>query len=130
VTPAEKQSFSQLLKRYKRPVTIVAVASVLLNLIVFAGSLYMLLVYDSVLPSNSIASLTGLFIMLLVIYVFQALFEALRSDALLGVANGVHDDLFSAVHYAATNQPLKGAQRGGDGMQPIRDLDQVHSRSR
>lgn len=127
MTPAEKQSFAQLLERYRRPVTIVAVASVLLNIIVFAGSLYMLMVYDSVLPSNSIASLTGLFVMLIVTYVFQALFEAMRGDALLGIANGVHDDLFAAVHYAATNQPLKGSQRGGDGMQPIRDLDQVHS---
>lgn len=44
------------------------ITSVILNLLVFTGSLYMMLVYDSVLPSGSLPTLTGLFAMLAMLY--------------------------------------------------------------
>jgi ATP-binding cassette subfamily C protein len=101
------------LRRYRGNLGLVAGASLLLNVLVFAGSGYMMLVYDSVLPSRSIPTLVGLFVMLVMIYVFQAIFEAIRAEALLGVANGVHDDLFGAVHYATVSRPLRaGADKG------------------
>lgn len=103
---------------------VVVVASILLNLLVFAGSLYMLLVYDSVLPSGSVPTLAGLFAMLTLLYLFQAGFEAVRSEALLTIANNLHRDLFSRVHYAAVQRNLKG---GGDSLQLTRDHDQVHT---
>lgn len=87
----------------------------------------MLLVYDSVLPSRSVPTLFGLFIMLLVIYGFQVVFELIRSEAMLGVANGIRSDLFGAVHYSAINRSLRSGKSDGDGMQPVRDLDQVHA---
>lgn len=117
----------RFLTRYRGSLLLVLLASILLNLIVFSGSIYMMLVYDSALPSRSIPTLLGLFGMLALIYGFQALFEGIRSEALLGIANGIHDDLFRPVHYATTSQPLRGAVRDGDGMQPVRDLDQIHS---
>lgn len=107
--------------------TVVGACSLLLNLLTFAGSIYMLLVYDSVLPSRSIPTLFGLFVMLLVIYGFQVVFELIRGEAMLGVANGVRSDLFRAVHYATVNRSLRSNRGEGDGMQPIRDLDQVHA---
>lgn len=119
--------FSRFLRRYKAGLTVVAACSLLLNLLTFAGSIYMLLVYDSVLPSRSIPTLFGLFVMLLVIYGFQVVFELIRGEAMLGVANGVRSDLFRAVHYATVNRSLRSNRGEGDGMQPIRDLDQVHS---
>ncbi|NKJ43846.1 type I secretion system permease/ATPase [Novosphingobium sp. SG720] len=115
------------LRRYRGNLALVAVASLLLNVLVFAGSGYMMLVYDSVLPSRSIPTLVGLFVMLVLIYVFQAVFEAIRAEALLGVANGVHDDLFGAVHYATVSRPLRAGAEKGDGLQFARDLDSVHT---
>jgi type I secretion system ABC transporter, PrtD family len=115
------------LRRYRGNLALVAVASLLLNVLVFAGSGYMMLVYDSVLPSRSIPTLVGLFAMLVLIYVFQAVFEAIRAEALLGVANGVHDDLFGAVHYATVSRPLRAGADKGDGLQFARDLDSVHT---
>lgn len=106
---------------------LVAIASLVLNVLVFAGSGYMMLVYDSVLPSRSIPTLVGLFVMLVLIYLFQAIFEAIRAEALLGVANGVHDDLFGAVHYATVSRPLRAGPDKGDGLQFARDLDSVHT---
>ena len=51
--------------RYRSGLILVGAASVMLNVLVFAGSAYMLLVYDSVLPSRSVPTLIGLFGMLL-----------------------------------------------------------------
>jgi len=102
-------------------------ASVFINVLVFAGSAYMMLVYDSVLPSRSVPTLVGLFGMLALVYLFQAAFEAIRSEALLGLANGVHDDLFDAVHHATVTRPLRTGPDRGDGLQFIRDLDAIHA---
>lgn len=122
----DRQILGMFVARYRGSLVLVAIASVLLNVLVFAGSAYMMLVYDSVLPSRSIPTLIGLFGMLVLIYAFQAVFEAIRNEALLGIANGVHDDLFEAVHYATVTRPLRiGADRG-DGLQFIRDLDSIH----
>ena len=59
--------------RYRSSLVLVIAASVLLNLLVFAGTIYMMLVYDSVLPSRSIPTLVGLFAMIVLVYLFQAL---------------------------------------------------------
>ena len=103
-----------------------AVSSVIVNLLVFAGSAYMLLIYDSVLPSRSEPTLFGLFAMLALVYLVQAGLEAIRSEALLSIANGVHDDLVEPVHYAAVTKTLL-TQREHEGLQLSRDLDQVHA---
>ena len=113
--------------RYRSGLILVAIASIMLNVLVFAGSGYMLLVYDSVLPSRSVPTLIGLFGMLLLVYAFQSVFENIRSEALLGIANGVHDDLFEAVHYATVTRPLRAGADKGDGLQFTRDLDSVHT---
>jgi len=115
------------MRRYRSGLILVAIASVMLNVLVFAGSAYMLLVYDSVLPSRSVPTLISLFGLLILIYIFQSIFEAIRSEALLGIANGVHDDLFEAVHYATVTRPLRTAADKGDGLQYTRDLDSIHS---
>lgn len=124
----ERELIGRFLARYRSKVLVVAVASVLLNLLVFTGSIYMMLVYDSVLPSQSLPTLAGLFALMIVLYLFQLGFELLRGEALLGIANGVQADLFEPVHYAASDRSLKGGgPGGGDGLQLTRDLDQVHS---
>ena len=125
--PEAKRLFWQLLKRYRRPAAVALGASMLLNVLLFAGSLYLLLVYDAVLPSRSVPTLFGLFGMLVVVYLFHALFDAIRSSAMLSIADGVHRDLAPRVHHAGSNRPLRAGRGEGDGVQIVRDLDNVHS---
>ncbi|WP_298199288.1 type I secretion system permease/ATPase [Novosphingobium sp.] len=127
MTGVERLSIREVWSRYRRYGLVVIIASVLLNLIAFAGSLYMMLVYDSVLPSSNIGTLAGLFGILLVLYAFQGLFEGIRSDAVLAIANGLHDDLYEPVHYATSRVAIGGGGKGNDGMQLVRDLDQIHA---
>lgn len=119
--------YSQIVARYRAGLTVIAIASVLLNVLVFAGSIYMLLVYDSVLPSHSVPTLIGLFVMLVALYLFQAVFQIVRSRALLAIGNSMHAKMSPQVHYAAVNRSLRAGRGEGDGMQPLRDLDQVYS---
>ncbi|MFM2271401.1 MAG: hypothetical protein RL702_466 [Pseudomonadota bacterium] len=119
--------FLRFVQNYRARFAVVAVCSILINILTFAGSLYMLLVYDSVLPSRSVPTLTGLFVMLVVIFLFQFAFEQIRSEALLGIANHLRSDLFRPVHYATINSTLRRGKGESDRLQPIRDLDQVHA---
>jgi ATP-binding cassette subfamily C protein len=121
----ERELIYRILGRYHREVWIVVLASVLVNLLVFAGSVYMLLIYDSVLPSRSEPTLFGLFAMLALVYLVQAILEAIRSEALLSAANGMHQDLVEPVRHAAVSKTLV-TQRETEGLQLSRDLDQVH----
>ena len=123
----EKLYLSRFVQRYRGALITIAGASVLFNLLVFAGSLYMMLVYDTVLPSRSIPSLLGLFGLLALAYVFQFVFDTVRSEALLALANNVHADLAPAANHAAVTAPRQAGASEGDGLQVLRDVDQVHA---
>ncbi len=124
----DRDLFSHFVGRYRSGLLVALAASSLFNLLVFASSLYLMLVYDSVLPSRSVPTLTGLFAILVLLYVFQFVFDMIRSEALLTVANGVHEDLSPTVNQAVVNRVLRhGPAPEGDGQQPLRDLDQVHA---
>lgn len=123
----EKRLFQRYLRHYRPGVIVIVVASVLLNLLVFAGALYMLVVYDSVLPSGSVQTLFALFGLLAMVYIFQAVFEAIRSEALLDMARKMHRDLGTRVHHATVSRPMRSGPVAGDGLQIVRDLDQLYS---
>ena len=115
------------LHHYRDRLWCVIIASLLLNVLVFAGSAYSMIVYDSIIPSGSISTLVALFGILVVVYLFQYTFETLRSEAMLGVANGIHRDLSGRIQHAVVTRALKAGGAPGDGLQPIRDLDQIYS---
>lgn len=104
---------------------IVAVASALINIIVFAGSFYMMLVYDSIIPSRSEETLALLFVFLILLYLLQFILESIRSDAALRFAAAVHDDLVEPVHRLATTAAVRSPR--DDGNAPlVGELDAVH----
>ncbi|WP_095012870.1 type I secretion system permease/ATPase [Tsuneonella mangrovi] len=119
--------FKQFWRRNTGLFWVIVVSSMLLNVLAFAGSLYMLLVYDMILPSKSLPTLLSLFAMLAGVYAFQVFFENLRSRALSLAARRLHRDVSPRVHYAISNRQLERGAMPGDGMQVLRDLDQVYS---
>src|SRR5437764_12755105 len=64
----------------------IAVFSGVINILMLSGSLYMLQVYDRVIPSRNIATLFGLSLMVLFAYLVQGYFDALRARMLCRVA--------------------------------------------
>jgi PrtD family type I secretion system ABC transporter len=104
----------------------VAVLSGLINLLYLSGSIFMMEVYDRVLPSRSIPTLVGLSIIIVVLYLFQGLFDMLRGRIMARVGAALDEDLSQQIFQGQLSAPLKGRPEG-DGQQPLRDLDQLRA---
>jgi PrtD family type I secretion system ABC transporter len=104
----------------------VAAFSGVVNLLTLSGSLYMLQVYDRVLPSRNVATLVGLSLIVLFAYVLQGYFDALRTRMLARIGTLFDAGLQKPIYQALAILPLKGA-RPLLAQQPLRDLDQVRT---
>jgi PrtD family type I secretion system ABC transporter len=114
------------LRQSARRMVGVAGFSGVVNVLMLSGSLYMLQVYDRVIPSRNIATLLGLSLMVLVAYLVQGYFEALRTRMLCRVATLFDVGMQESIHTALATLPLRGASPVLL-QQPLRDLDQVRT---
>ena len=115
-----------LLWKYSPILLTVALFSGVINILALAGSFYMLQVYDRVLPSQSVATLIGLSILMFGLYIINGLLEFFRARIMSRVGTRIDKTLTPRVFAAVQVLPLK-SRGGGDGMQPLRDLDQVRN---
>src|SRR5690349_4046560 len=104
----------------------VAVFSGVINILMLSGSIYMLQVYDRVIPSRNLATLLGLSLMVLVAYVVQGYFDAMRARMLSRIATLFDGALQGSIHSALASLPLRGV-KAVLMQQPLRDLDQVRT---
>jgi ATP-binding cassette, subfamily C, bacterial PrsD len=102
----------------------IAVFSGVINVLMLSGSVYMLQVYDRVIPSRNTATLLGLSLMVLFAYLVQGYFDALRARMLCRVATVFDAGLQQSIHTALATLPLRGV-KPLLMQQPLRDLDQV-----
>lgn len=109
----------------RRALTTVAVVSAVLNVLLLGGSIYMMLVYDLVLPSHSVPTLVGLAILILVVYLFQGVLDFIRGRLLIHFGAAVDVDLNRDIHELVCL--LARSQNEMDSMQPVRDLDSLRS---
>jgi len=124
--PEAEDPVSHGLRESARRMIGIAVFSGVINILMLAGSLYMLQVYDRVIPSRNLATLFGLSLMVLLAYVVQGYFDALRSRMLCRVATLFDVGLQDAIHNALAVLPLRGV-KPVLMQQPLRDLDQVRA---
>ena len=92
------------------------------NVLMLTGSLYMMEVYDRVLPSRSIPTLIGLSVLALLLFGFQGAFDGLRSRLLVRIAAVLDGDVAERV-FAAMLRLKRQAGTRSDGMLALRDLD-------
>lgn len=114
-------------RRYRSAVVAVALLSAVLNVLLLGGSIYLLMIYDSVLPSHSIPTLVALFLMVTVVYLFQGLFEHMRQRILAVLGTELDRKLGARVQRAMSEMVLRSGRITGDGLTPMRDLEQVRS---
>jgi ATP-binding cassette subfamily C protein PrsD len=110
----------------KGSIVAISLSSVLINILYLTSSLFMLQVYDRVIPSGSIPTLVVLSILAAGLYLYHGLFEVLRSRLLTRVADRYDANLAKKTYNAVVHAPVAGG-RIGDGVQAVRDLDQVHA---
>lgn len=103
----------------------VAAFSSVVNILMLAGPIYMLQVYDRVLTSRSVPTLIALTILLVLAYGFQAILDVIRSRIVVRAAALLDERLAAVIHSAVMQLAVRRA--GTDAQQPVRDLDQIRS---
>jgi PrtD family type I secretion system ABC transporter len=100
--------------------------SCMINLLYLTGSLFMLEVYDRVLPSRSVPTLVGLAILAGGLYLAQGVLDLIRVRILGRIGTALDESLNSRVFDAIVRLPLAVGARN-EGLQPLRDLDNIRS---
>src|SRR5262245_37117164 len=104
----------------------VGIFSGVVNMLGLTGSLYMLQVYDRVLPSHSVPTLVGITIAMLFLYAVYGLLDFVRLRLMVRIGNRLDRRLHGAAFAASLLLPLRAGQEGSR-VQPIRDLDQIRA---
>lgn len=104
----------------------VGVMSCMINLLYLTGSIFMLEVYDRVLPSRSVPTLIGLVILAAGLYIAQGFLDLLRGRILGRIGTALDEAINARVFETVVRLPLMVGSRN-EGLQPLRDLDNVRS---
>src|ERR1044071_5285525 len=125
--PAPKPSseLGAALARSRKAFIGIGVFTAAINLLQLTGSLYMLEVYDRVLPGRSVPTLVAISILALVMFGFQGLLDVVRSRVLVRIAASVDETLSQRVFDLAPKLPLKAITP--PSFQPVHDLDRIRS---
>lgn len=104
----------------------VGLVSGMINLLYLTGSFFMLQIYDRVLPSRSVQTLVALAVLAATLYGFQAVLDVIRGRIFVRIGGYLDEHVSGRVYETIIRLPLK-TKIAGDGVQPLRDLDQLRS---
>lgn len=115
-----------MLSKFRKPLIQIGILSAVLNILALGGSFFMLMVYDEVMPSRSVPTLIALLVMIVVVYLFQALLDVIRARSIFQIGALFEKDLSLSVFHVVVRHELRvGSLR--DPMQPVRDGDQLRA---
>jgi ATP-binding cassette subfamily C protein len=117
-------ALSEALRACRGAFTGVGLMSGMINILYLTGSFFMLEVYDRVVPSRSIPTLVGLCVLALALYAFQGILDLLRARVLSRIGASLDESLSDRVYDTLVRRSLR-MPANADGLQPMRDLDQV-----
>ena len=103
-----------------------ALISGMSNVLMLSGAMFMLEVYDRVLPSRSTPTLVGLTVLVAGLFAALGLLDAIRGRILSRVGASLDETLSGRVYDTMVRLPLRVGDRG-DGNLPLRDLDAIRS---
>lgn len=104
----------------------IAALSAMVNILMLTGSIYLMLVYDRVLPGQAQATLFSLFLMVIVAFAFYGAFDVMRSRMLGDVAAALDHSLTDRVQRIEARVALERPD-ARELVSPTRDLDQLRS---
>jgi PrtD family type I secretion system ABC transporter len=92
----------------------------IVNLLMLTGSLFMLQVYDRVIPSSSVPTLIALSLIVLILYVFYGVLDFVRTRILVRIGRRIEETMRARVFDAMAHLALK--RNNNAGGQPVQDL--------
>ena len=100
--------------------------SAMSNVLMLTGAMFMLQIYDRVLPSRSVPTLVGLAALAAGLYVAQGLLDLIRGRILARIGLALDERLNERVYHTIVRLPsIIGLRNEGTG--PMRDLDSVRT---
>src|SRR5579883_2057817 len=124
--PLRRSELGDALRACRSAFLGVGLMSCIINLLYLTGSIFMLEVYDRVLPSRSVPTLVGLVIIAAVLYIAQGVLDLIRGRILGRIGTALDEALNARVFDTVVRLPLIAGGRA-EGLQPLRDLDNVRS---
>ncbi|MER9951312.1 type I secretion system permease/ATPase [Mesorhizobium sp. M0047] len=124
IQPAPGSELAYALRSCKAAFAGVAVFSGVSNILMLTGAMFMLQVYDRVLPSRSVPTLVAMAILAGVLFVVQAVVDLVRGRIMTRIGVELDEAVGGRVFTAVSRLPLYIGHQG-DGLQPQRDLDNV-----
>jgi len=121
-----RSALGDALRKSRGALAGIGLFSGVINLLMLTGPLFMLQVYDRVLPSGSLPTLVGLAILAVSLYAFQGLLDTIRARVLRRIGSAIDEELSHRSYDAIVRLPLK-TRGGGHGLQPVRDLDRIRT---
>ncbi|NTF45089.1 type I secretion system permease/ATPase [Rhizobium rhizogenes] len=117
---------SLMLSSLRKAFFSIALASAAINVLALTGSFFMLQVYDRVIPSHSLPTLSGLVIIVATLFLFQGALELLRTMLLARIGMSLDERLNKKVFRSLLFLPTQ-KQTSDDGLQSVRDLEQIRT---
>ncbi len=98
----------------------------LINLLALTGSFYMMQVYDRAIPSQNVPTLMALSALAIGLYLFQGVFETLRSQVLIRIGAKLDKKLAPLAHKVAIDMPRFGFSPS-EALDRGRDVDTIRT---
>jgi ATP-binding cassette, subfamily C, type I secretion system permease/ATPase len=124
--PSQRSEIAEALSACRGAFISIGLMSGMSNILMLTGALFMLEVYDRVLPSRSVPTLVGLVILASGLYAALGLLDLIRARILVRIGARLDETLSGRVYETIVRLPLKIGNRN-DGLQPLRDLDSLRS---
>ena len=102
----------------------IALFSGMSNILMLTGAIFMLEIYDRVLPSRSVPTLVALIIIATALYGALGILDLIRSRILVRIGSYLDESISERVYDGLVQLPLKAGNRG-EGLQSLRDLDNL-----
>ena len=126
VAGVRRSELGEALRACRSALIGVGLMSCIINLLYLTGSIFMLEVYDRVLPSRSVPTLVGLIILAAGLYMAQGVLDLIRGRILGRIGTSLDQALNARVFDTIVLLPLMAGGRN-EGLQPLRDLDNVRA---
>lgn len=123
---AEHHGDQQLRQAFKGIAVFLFWISGIINLLALTGSFYMLQIYDRALTSGSIPTLAALSVLVIGLYLFQGLFDIVRSQLLVRIGARFDRLLAPIAHRVSVDMPRFGFSTG-EALERGRDVDTIRS---
>ncbi len=97
--------------------------SAIVNILMLTGPLFMLQIYDRVIPASSVPTLVALAFIVMLLYAYYGVLEYVRTRLLIRIGRRLEEKLRSRVFDAVAALAL--SRQGNIGSQPVQDLSTI-----